>query len=69
MLLLKFIYFSIELSLDRAIRIFIPKKNILISISNTATSTAILHPNGKILQCNSRIDLVAHDSNKRNDFM
>lgn len=58
-----------EMSLDRAIRLFIPKSNILIAISNTAASTAILHPNGKILQYNSRIDLETHDSNKRNDFV
>lgn len=60
LLVFLFLAASIEMTLDRAIRINIPKPEISLAISNTANSLVLFHPNGLICQKNSRVDMTAN---------
>lgn len=57
------------MSLDRAIRVVFPLQNILIAVSNTASAAAIFHPNGRVVQNSSRVDVVAHDGVRHNNYL
>lgn len=60
---------SIDISLDRAIRIACPMQKILVCISGSTTNAVIYHPNGRIFQNNSRVDLVAFDGSHQNNLL
>ncbi|XP_055299731.1 uncharacterized protein LOC129567135 isoform X2 [Sitodiplosis mosellana] len=59
----------IDISLDRAIRIACPMQKILVCISGSTTNAVIFHPNGRIFQNNSRVDLVAFDGSHQNNLL
>lgn len=61
--------FSIDISMDRAIRITCPMQKVLVCVSSTAMNTVIYHPNGRIFQNNSRVDLVAFDGAHQNNLL
>lgn len=62
-------FFSIDISLDRAIKITCPTQKILVCISDTATKTVVFHPNGRIYQNDMRTDLVAFDGLHQNNLL
>lgn len=64
-----FLPFSVDISIDRAIRVACPTQKILVCISNSTVSSVIYHPNGRILQNNLRIDLVAFDGTHQNNLL
>lgn len=64
-----FLLFSIDISLDRAIKIACPTQKILVCISDTTMNTVVFHPNGRICQNNTRIDLVAFDGSHQNNLL
>lgn len=61
--------FSIELTADNAIKIYDGINQIYVALSNTASSSALIHPNGRLHQYNSRIDIMAADGMGRNRFV
>lgn len=63
------IWHSIEITMDQAIRINCPMQKITVHVSSSASATSIIHPNGKILQNNSLVDIVAHDGLHRNELL
>lgn len=65
----KFSFFSIDISLDCAIKIACPTQKLLVCISDTAANTVVFHPNGRIYQNNMRVDLVAFDGSHQNNLI
>lgn len=61
--------FSIDISLDQAIRIACPTQKLLVCISDTTANTVVFHPNGRICQNNMRVDLVAFDGSHQNNLL
>jgi len=56
----------VDMTIDRAIRIVNLKSNIVMSLNSSGSSCALLHPNGRILQYGSRVEIVAHDIHGNN---
>lgn len=55
--------------MDQAIRINCPVQKMTVNVSSSACSTSILHPNGKILQNSTLVDIVTYDGNRRNEYL
>lgn len=60
---------SIDISLDHAIRVSYPAQKIHACISGSTNSVVVLHPNGRIFQNDSRVNLVAFDGSKQNTLL
>ncbi|KAF7996122.1 hypothetical protein HCN44_010378 [Aphidius gifuensis] len=61
-------HIRVEMSLDRAIRITNFKNSILLSLSSSGSAAALLHPNGRIYQYGSRVEILAHDTYGNNKY-
>lgn len=61
--------FRIDITLDKAVRLTNTFRGIDVSIDASGTSSAVVHPNGKVNQCGSDVEVVAFDGTKRNEFM
>lgn len=59
----------IDISLDHAIRVSYPAQKIHACISGSTNSVVVLHPNGRIFQNDSRVNLVAFDGSKQNTLL
>ncbi|XP_031617044.1 uncharacterized protein LOC116336946 [Contarinia nasturtii] len=59
----------IDISLDGAIRVACPTQKILICVSAMATNIVIYHPNGRIFQSQSHVDVVAFDGTYQNNLV
>jgi hypothetical protein len=57
------------MTLDHAIRVVNYPGNVTLSMSSNGMSTALIHPNGRVFQHANRVDIVAHDGMKRNQFV
>ena len=57
------------MTLDRAVRVTNSKSRIAISLSSAASSAALIHPNGKVYQFGSRVEIVAYDGMQNNNFV
>uniref|UniRef100_A0ABD2WLE5 Uncharacterized protein n=1 Tax=Trichogramma kaykai TaxID=54128 RepID=A0ABD2WLE5_9HYME len=51
----------VDLTVDRAVRLINWKNNIVLALSGSGTASALLHPNGRIYQYGSRVEILAHD--------
>lgn len=60
---------SIDISLDGAIRVACPMQKMLLCVSALATDTVIYHPNGRIFQSQSHVDVVAFDGTNKNNLV
>lgn len=60
------VFFRIDLTLDRAVRVINYKNNIVLALSSTGSSSALLHPNGRVFQYGSRVEILAHDAHGNN---
>ncbi|XP_014467882.1 PREDICTED: uncharacterized protein LOC106740923 isoform X1 [Dinoponera quadriceps] len=58
----------VDLTVDRAVRVINFKNNIVLSLSGRGADAALLHPNGRIYQYGSRVEIVAHDSHGNNKY-
>ncbi|RZF39829.1 hypothetical protein LSTR_LSTR000477 [Laodelphax striatellus] len=56
----------VDMTLDRSVRVINFKNNIVIALSGNGSSSALLHPNGRIHQYGSRVEILAHDVNGNN---
>lgn len=61
--------FRVYLTLDKSIRITNSRSHITISLSSNGGSAALIHPNGKVYQCGSLVEIVAYDGNETNDYV
>ncbi|KAK9505301.1 hypothetical protein O3M35_009389 [Rhynocoris fuscipes] len=51
----------VDLTVDKAIRIINLKNNIVIAMNSTGSTCALLHPNGRVHQYGSRVEIMAYD--------
>ncbi|GLV36908.1 wurstfest [Carabus blaptoides fortunei] len=51
----------VDMTLDRAIRIMNYKSNIAVAVSASGSTAALLHPNGRVYQYGSRVEILAYD--------
>lgn len=61
--------FRIDITLDKAVRLTNVFRGIDVTIDASGTSAAVMHPNGKVNQYGSEVEVVAYDGTNRNDFM
>ncbi|KAL6259994.1 uncharacterized protein LOC105425554 [Pogonomyrmex barbatus] len=58
----------VDITIDRAVRVINFKNNIVMSLSGSGAAAALLHPNGRIYQYGSRVEIVAHDTHGNNKY-
>lgn len=51
----------VDITIDRAVRLINFKNNIVIAMNPTGSACALLHPNGRVHQCGSRVEIMAND--------
>lgn len=61
--------FSVDMTLDKAVRVVNYRSRIAISLSSSAGSAALIHPNGRVYQYGSRVEIVAYDGMKNNNYV
>ncbi|XP_057664781.1 uncharacterized protein LOC130899065 isoform X1 [Diorhabda carinulata] len=61
-------YIRVDLSLDRAIRISNAKNGIVLALSASGSSSGLIHPNGKVYQYGSRVEIMANDGQGNDKF-
>lgn len=55
-------FIRVDLSLDRAVRISNAKNGIVLALSASGSSSGLIHPNGRVYQYGSRVEIMANDS-------
>lgn len=55
--------------MSKAVRVTNMKSRIVISLESSANSAALIHPNGRVYQYGSRVEIVAYDGMQNNGFM
>uniref|UniRef100_A0A1B0CYJ7 Uncharacterized protein n=1 Tax=Phlebotomus papatasi TaxID=29031 RepID=A0A1B0CYJ7_PHLPP len=60
---------SIEMTLDRAVRVLNSRSKVALALSNTGNSAALIHPNGRVYQYGSKVEIVAYDGMRKNNFV
>uniref|UniRef100_A0A1B6E0L1 Uncharacterized protein n=1 Tax=Clastoptera arizonana TaxID=38151 RepID=A0A1B6E0L1_9HEMI len=58
----------IDMTIDRAIRILNFKTNVTLTLNASGSSAAIIHPNGRVYQYGSRVEMLARDVRGNNKF-
>lgn len=61
--------FRVDMTLDKAIRLTNNRSRITMSLSSNGGSAALIHPNGKVYQFGSFVEIVAYDGNDTNNYM
>lgn len=59
----------VDMTLDRAVRVMNCKSQIAISLASTAGSAALSHPNGKVYQYGTRVEIIAYDGRHTNNYV
>ncbi|XP_068084820.1 uncharacterized protein fest [Anabrus simplex] len=57
----------VDMTVDRAVRITNVKSGIVLSLSGCGSAAALLHPNGRVYQYGSRVEILAHDTSNGNN--
>lgn len=57
------------MTLDKAVCVIDSRSRITISLSCNGASAVMIHPNGKIHQIGTCVEIVAYDGTKRNNFV
>lgn len=52
---------QVEMTVDQAVRVINKKSNTVLALSETGCAAALLHPNGRVYQYGSRVEILAHD--------
>ncbi|KAL1123350.1 hypothetical protein AAG570_002435, partial [Ranatra chinensis] len=58
----------IDITIDRAVRILNFKNNIAMAMNSTGAVCALLHPNGRVYQYGSRVEIIANDSRANHKY-
>lgn len=64
-----FVLSRIEMTLDGAIRVINWRCNVSISLASSSNSAALIHPNGRVLQYHSRVEIMTYDGKSKNNFV
>lgn len=57
------------MTLDGAIRVLNWRCNVAIALSSSSNSAAVIHPNGRVLQYQSRVEIMTYDGKNKNNFV
>lgn len=58
----------VEISLEKAVRVVNMRNGIVLALSATGSSAALIHPNGRVYQYGSRVEILANDSQGNNKY-
>ncbi|XP_049948079.1 uncharacterized protein LOC126456368 [Schistocerca serialis cubense] len=58
----------IDMTVDQAIRIINPKNNIVLTLSSSGSTSSLIHPNGRVYQYGSRVEIMANDPHGNNKY-
>lgn len=67
--LLKQFFFSIDMTVDKAVRVVNQRSMVAIALSRNCSSSALIHPNGRMLQIGSKVEIVTYDGMKSNNYV
>ncbi|KAH8400843.1 hypothetical protein KR009_001401 [Drosophila setifemur] len=59
----------IDMTLDKAVRVLNQRSMVAIALSRNCSNSALIHPNGRILQSGSKVEIVTYDGMKANNFV
>ncbi|CAD7078019.1 unnamed protein product [Hermetia illucens] len=59
----------VDMTLDKAVRVVNQRSRVAISLSSNGSSSALIHPNGRVYQYGSRVEIVAYDGMKTNNYV
>ncbi|XP_055916019.1 uncharacterized protein LOC129948893 [Eupeodes corollae] len=59
----------IDMTLDKAVRVFNTRSLVALALSSNGSSSAMVHPNGRVYQNGSRVEIVTYDGMKRNNYV
>ncbi|XP_064542695.1 uncharacterized protein LOC135431472 isoform X2 [Drosophila montana] len=59
----------IDMTLDKAVRVLNQRSMVAVALSRNGTNSALIHPNGRILQSGSKVEIVTYDGMKANNFV
>ncbi|XP_068147371.1 uncharacterized protein fest isoform X1 [Drosophila tropicalis] len=59
----------IDMTLDKAVRVLNQRSMVAVALSRNCTNSALIHPNGRILQSGSKVEIVTYDGMKANNFV
>lgn len=59
----------IDMTLDRAVRVLNQRSMVAVALSRNCSNSALIHPNGRILQSGSKVEIVTYDGMTTNNFV
>ncbi|XP_075168962.1 wurstfest [Haematobia irritans] len=59
----------IDMTLDKSIRVFNERSMVAIALSRNCGTSAVIHPNGRVLQNGSKVEIMAYDGMKTNNYV
>ncbi|XP_043644361.1 uncharacterized protein LOC122613977 isoform X1 [Drosophila teissieri] len=59
----------IDMTLDKAVRVLNQRSMVAVALSRNCSNSALIHPNGRILQSGSKVEIVTYDGMKANNFV
>lgn len=59
----------IDMTLDKAVRVLNQRSMVAIALSRNCANSALIHPNGRVLQNGSKVEIVTYDGMKSNHFV
>lgn len=57
------------MTLDGALRVLNQRNKVAVSLSHDGNCSALIHPNGRILQIGSKVEIVTYDGMMNNNFV
>ncbi|XP_033255276.1 uncharacterized protein LOC117194920 [Drosophila miranda] len=69
MLIPFFAWGSIDMTLDKAVRVLNQRSMVAVALSRNCSNSALIHPNGRILQSGAKVEIVTYDGMKGNNFV
>ncbi|XP_055838705.1 uncharacterized protein LOC129906807 [Episyrphus balteatus] len=59
----------IDMTLDKAVRVFNTRSMVALALSSNGSVSAMVHPNGRVHQNGSRVEIVTYDGMKSNNYV
>ncbi|XP_033255036.1 uncharacterized protein LOC117194617 [Drosophila miranda] len=59
----------IDMTLDKAVRVLNQRSMVAVALSRNCSNSALIHPNGRILQSGAKVEIVTYDGMKGNNFV
>ncbi|KAI8035723.1 uncharacterized protein LOC128256936 [Drosophila gunungcola] len=59
----------IDMTLDKAVRVLNQRSMVAVALSRNCSNSALIHPNGRVLQSGSKVEIVTFDGMKANNFV